>query len=845
MSSINLKFSSLSNTATHKFLLLFIVAVCYINILGNGYNLDDNLVTQNHPLTSKGLASVKDIFSSKYYSNNADINFGYRPIALLSFAIEHQFLGESPLVSHFINLLLFALSTLLFYKLISRWTNNKTALYACLLFAVHPIHTEVVDSIKNRDELLAFLFMVSALLFTNKFIHKRTIWLWLLALGCCALSILSKKSAYPMIFVGGAALIFFNNQNIFKTLVAYLSLVIPSTVLGSDVDVKRGVMMFLASILFFFLCYGVKRFHVIKPILVRIVHSLAFQVLCVMCSGLILFWAQQNNQLVYALLAMPFIIWISYVRQWNYWLLIILLTTIAILFDNSIIQTTTILATLGYLYYKFIQKEIVWHDYLLASIITITLLLSTRLQWGTLNIVLLYGLYLFLLNKKAWLAVLYSMLLLVLGFAFFQVHFYMVVFFAFGISLLLQNVKWFSLHSIVSIITIAVIAHASIKSKSVEQVYSMNVKTIFVQSHSASSPTHSNNVTNFTEGRSLNYIENTLTQPHSDAEKLATGFLVLGEYLYVMIFPKTLSFYYGYSTVQTASFDHVFVWVSLITHLLLIAIALWQIKKRPILSIGILWYIACVLLFSNWVELVAGMMGERLAFSASAGFCLTVAAIVAWLKPNVSMSKPKTFEFIIIGVLCLLATRTIARNADWKDALTLMSNDIEHLDESAQAHNLLALNLMHQASTNVKLNNQQRLSMQQQAIVHLKKSIEIYPYFINTIYDLARIYIGLNDFEQAKIYLEKALAIDPDNLFALESMSKICFELNLPQETEAYANKYLDIIPQNENVHEILVYSMLTHGYKQQAIKYAENALKYYPNNTNLQRMLIDANALK
>ena len=105
----------------YYFILLAIVLLVFGNTLFNGYNLDDNLVTQKHVLTSKGLSSINKIFSQSYYSNNVDLGFGYRPIVLLSFAIEHQFLGESAKTSHFINLILYAIAVLLLFKLLKSY----------------------------------------------------------------------------------------------------------------------------------------------------------------------------------------------------------------------------------------------------------------------------------------------------------------------------------------------------------------------------------------------------------------------------------------------------------------------------------------------------------------------------------------------------------------------------------------------------------------------------------------------------------------------------------------------------------------------------------------------------
>jgi tetratricopeptide (TPR) repeat protein len=343
------------------------------------------------------------------------------------------------------------------------------------------------------------------------------------------------------------------------------------------------------------------------------------------------------------------------------------------------------------------------------------------------------------------------------------------------------------------------------------------------------------------EGRKINYIENTLTDKYTRAELLATGFSTIAEYIRLTIYPAELSFYYGYAKIKTENFSNKTAWLGLLLYVSLIAIALWQIKKNILISIGITWYLLSISLFSNWIEPIAGMVGERLAYTASVGFCLALAAFVLWLKPNFSLLKPKGMELIIIVILGLFSLRSISRNSDWMDPITLMEHDIEHLENSAQAHNLLALNLMYVSSSNKNLNPQQVLEMQNKAAFHLQKSTTIYPYFFNTNFDLARIYINLGDNIKAKQALIQALKIDPNNLFALEEMAKTCYELKLADETESYANKYLAQIPQNENMHEILIYNMLASGKYESAIYYAERAMSYYPSNQIIQKMYTDA----
>ena len=95
----------------------------------------------------------------------------YRPASVASFAIEQSLFGNNPHISHAINALLYALLCLLLYKLLIRlfegsFETKKLETFAwvvALIFAAHPVHTEVVANIKGRDELFVGLFGLLAM----------------------------------------------------------------------------------------------------------------------------------------------------------------------------------------------------------------------------------------------------------------------------------------------------------------------------------------------------------------------------------------------------------------------------------------------------------------------------------------------------------------------------------------------------------------------------------------------------------------------------------------------------------------------------------------------------------
>ncbi len=180
--------------------LLFILSlVLYGNSIPNNYGLDDEIVVTGNAAVQKGVSGIKEILNQPYYKKGG-LSFDYRPVVMISFAIEYQLFGANPHVSHFINILLYALCLVLLYNLLTYVfeadrIHKLLPIGMIIIYAVHPIHTEVVDSLKNRDEILSMIFGLLFLIFGKKFNEDDSYLKWrylILSLICLTLSLLSK-----------------------------------------------------------------------------------------------------------------------------------------------------------------------------------------------------------------------------------------------------------------------------------------------------------------------------------------------------------------------------------------------------------------------------------------------------------------------------------------------------------------------------------------------------------------------------------------------------------------------------------------------------------------------------
>lgn len=202
------------------FIIVVFAFLLYGNTISHNYSLDDDLITSTdrhkHPLVEQGISGLIPILKSNY-AVNQEQNYDYRPISTYSYAIEWTLFGESENhvhISHFINVVLYSLIGLVLFQFLNLLFGKGHELFnllITLLFLAHPMHTEVVNSLKNRDELLSLLFALLATIQTLKFIDKKHFLFLISASLLLLLSILSKKSSMPFIVLIPLTIYFFRS----------------------------------------------------------------------------------------------------------------------------------------------------------------------------------------------------------------------------------------------------------------------------------------------------------------------------------------------------------------------------------------------------------------------------------------------------------------------------------------------------------------------------------------------------------------------------------------------------------------------------------------------------------
>jgi len=210
------------------------VFILYGRTIKHGYAIDDNLVTENQEVVKNGIKAIPQIFTS-YYFIDKKMQFGYRPVTLVSFALEHQFFGQNPHISHLINILLYVINCFLVYIIIRKLFNASElfSLLVSVLFVAHPIHTEVVCSIKSRDELLGFFFSFYALWLCFVYADKPKFYILPVVMLLLVMAIFSKQTAYSFLAVIPLSLYYYKKRFVKKEQILVISFLVLAVVIAS------------------------------------------------------------------------------------------------------------------------------------------------------------------------------------------------------------------------------------------------------------------------------------------------------------------------------------------------------------------------------------------------------------------------------------------------------------------------------------------------------------------------------------------------------------------------------------------------------------------------------------
>jgi hypothetical protein len=169
--------------------IVALVLCAYANSFPGAFIADDLSIVRDSPLVRN--PDPRAILTADYWGVGVGSGL-HRPVTILSYAAGARLFGLAPASFHLVNVLLHAgVAALTYAVLLAAGVPRGASWLAAALFAVHPIHTEVVDIVTGRGELLAALFVLLAAraALRRGRLHRLAVPVWY------ALALLSKESA--------------------------------------------------------------------------------------------------------------------------------------------------------------------------------------------------------------------------------------------------------------------------------------------------------------------------------------------------------------------------------------------------------------------------------------------------------------------------------------------------------------------------------------------------------------------------------------------------------------------------------------------------------------------------
>jgi len=308
--------------------------------------------------------------------------------------------------------------------------------------------------------------------------------------------------------------------------------------------------------------------------------------------------------------------------------------------------------------------------------------------------------------------------------------------------------------------------------------------------------------------RNPDYFENPLFFNDGLALRLGTAGFTLLHYTKQLLFPLKLLYYYGYDMIPIVSIFNPVALISLLAHAALFVWGIILLKKKHPIGLGIVYYFVSVSMFANIAIPAMGIVADRFVFNASLGLCIILGYL--FYKGNEERKKKQgnkflqLFSYLLIPLLLFYSVKTISRNTEWKDSLTLYENDMKDLDKSFKAH-MLYSNAMFKEI--VRSSSDPRLSTRNMqwtnlSIKLLNNAVKIWDGYPNAWNTLGALHFMIKkDFPLAQTYFSKALQLDPDYTEAIYNMgycyenlgksdSAILFYNRCIQTDSLYANAY-------------------------------------------------------
>ena len=265
--------------------------------------------------------------------------------------------------------------------------------------------------------------------------------------------------------------------------------------------------------------------------------------------------------------------------------------------------------------------------------------------------------------------------------------------------------------------------------------------------------------------KSGQYLNGTLTL----SQRWMTSGRVFLQYFRLLFAPIRVTGDYDFNSIPLAGFSDWDAWAGLGLVAACIVAAVMVAKRRPAITLGILFFFITLLPVSNWIMPIALLMAERFLYMPAFGFALL--AGIAWA----AISSVNTRRLIAVGVVAAATILCIAHNYIWQDTLTFHRNAVQTVPDNARARLGYGFALL-------------RLNKNVEAKEQFEAGLRIMPWSAPLLAGLARTMVRIDGHcDEARPILGRSLTVQPGHWQSLWLLGD-CFRMDgrMEQAEQAY-----------------------------------------------------------
>jgi len=344
-----------------------------------------------------------------------------------------------------------------------------------------------------------------------------------------------------------------------------------------------------------------------------------------------------------------------------------------------------------------------------------------------------------------------------------------------------------------------------------------------------------------TFGEKITVVNNGLASATGSADRFATAMLILGRYVLLLIFPHPLSYDYSFKQIPIVTLSSPWAIATILAFAAAAVFAIVRIRTKDIHSFSVFFFIFTMLVVSNIFILIGSTLGERFLLIPSIAFCLSLVFLIAKVThtdlQTVTLKKLTIFTGIAGMILLLYTLKTITRNGDWKDNLTLFEADITSSPNSTRAQASLgyAYLTLSQSSEDIA----GKLAWYDKSKACFEKSLKIYPENTYALKNYGFLEIRSGKVQEANTLYLKAFTLDPQDQEVLNNLSAIAIQREQYDTAIIYMTRLAAVNPGNASLLGDLGVVFQRRGMFGKAIEYQKKSLAVDPSRVTTYNNLI------